>query len=69
MFSEKITEKIIYLIIIICVIYVVKPSVLFKANGKLRNYGVGVDSEGYKKTLYSFHLVIILIAIFLVYIL
>ena len=34
--------------------FYLKPLFLFKSNGKLREYGVGKDSEGYTKTLFNF---------------
>jgi hypothetical protein len=63
--SKSVKNKIPYLFGIIIIIYIIKPNILFKPNGKLRDYGVGYDNEGYKKTLYSFHYVILIIVLFL----
>lgn len=52
-----------YVVAITALLYALKPSVLFKPNGKPRVYGVGVDEEGYKKTLYTFQFAILIIAI------
>lgn len=68
MFSQQIIERIIYLSSIILILYILKPSLFFKSNGKVRNHGVGYDEEGYKKTLYSLHMIIIILAILFVYI-
>jgi hypothetical protein len=63
--SKSVKNKIPYLFGIIIIIYIIKPNILFKPNGKLRDYGVGYDNEGYKKTLYSFHYIILIIVLFL----
>jgi hypothetical protein len=42
-----------------------KPRLLYKPNGKPREYGIGHDHEGYKKTLYSLHFIVFVVAIFL----
>ena len=63
--SKSVKNKIPYLFGIIIIIYIVKPNILFKPNGKLRDHGLGYDSEGYKKTLYPFHFVILIIVLFL----
>ena len=47
-------------------LYLLKPSILFKPNGKPRLYGIGYDDEGYKKTLYTFQFIIIIIVVLLV---
>lgn len=63
--SEKVKNLIPYLIGVILIIYVLKPSIFFKPNGKTRNYGLGYDDEGYKKTLYTFQFAIIIIVLIL----
>lgn len=63
--SSDIQRKIIYLFCIIIIIYIYKPTILFKPNGKPRVYGIGYDYEGYKKTLYTFQFAIIIISLFL----
>jgi hypothetical protein len=62
--SKSVKNKIPYVFGIIIIIYIVKPNIIFKPNGKLRDYGIGYDSEGYKKTLYSFHFVILIVVLF-----
>jgi hypothetical protein len=42
-----------------------KPTLFFKPNGKPRQYGIGVDDEGYKKTLYTFQFAILILAVML----
>ena len=65
MFSEKVKKILPYLLGIIVAFYLIKPSISFKPNGQLRNYGFGYDSDGYKKTLYTMHTLIILLAVLL----
>ncbi len=65
--SEEIQKKIVYLFCIIVITYIVKPSILFKPNGKPRVYGIGYDYEGYKKTLYTFQFAIIIFSLFVNY--
>lgn len=66
--SEKVKMLIPYLIGIILIIYILKPNIFFKPNGKTRSYGLGFDDEGYKKTLYTFQSAIIIIALILYHI-
>jgi len=63
--SSEIQRKIIYLFCIIIIIYITKPTILFKPNGKPRIYGIGYDYEGYKKTLYTFQFAIIIFSLIL----
>jgi hypothetical protein len=63
--SEKVKMLIPYLIGIILIIYILKPTMFFKPNGKTRLYGLGYDEEGYKKTLYTFQFCIIIIVLIL----
>ena len=52
-------SKIFLIIGLILALFILKPNVIFKPNGKPREHGFGLDSEGYKKTLYTVHLVVI----------
>lgn len=63
--SDSTKKKIPYIIGFVIVIYSIKPLFFFKLNGKPRQYGIGVDEEGYNKTLYTFQFLIILFAILL----
>lgn len=65
MFSDKVKKILPYFLGIIVLFYIIKPSISFKPNGQLRNYGFGYDGDGYKKTLYTMHNIIILLAILL----
>lgn len=60
------SQKFFYLIIFILLIYILKVPIFFKPNGKAREYGIGLDNEGFSKTLYTFQFVIIIIALFIV---
>ena len=63
--SKQTINKIPYLLGMIIMIYILKPSILFKPNGKPRVYGIGYDEEGYKKTLYSMQFAIIILVVIL----
>ena len=65
MLSDKVKKILPYLLGTILIFYMVKPSISFKPNGQLRTYGFGYDSDGYKKTLYTMHNIIILLAVLL----
>lgn len=61
--SKRVRVIIPYLICIIILFYLIKPSISFKPSGQLRNYGIGVDTDGYKKTLFTMQNTIIFITI------
>jgi hypothetical protein len=55
-----------YIIGILIVLYMVKPPMLFKPTGKLREYGFNYGSDGHRKTLLlSMHNVIIFTTVLL----
>lgn len=57
-----------YVLLIVLILYVIKPTFIFKPNGKLREFGFGVDSEGYKKTVLNVHIILFgLISVLFVY--
>lgn len=60
------TQKIFYIVLFILGLHLVKLPIFFKPNGKPREYGIGIDNEGFSKTLYTFQFAIIIIALFLV---
>lgn len=49
-------------IFLVVLLFIIKPSIVFKPNDSIREYGVGVDDQGYKKTLFSVHFIIIIMA-------
>ncbi len=65
---NKFIRQLPFLLMAIVIIYIVKPNILFKPNGKPRDYGIGKDSEGYKKTLYTFQFSIIILALIINYV-
>jgi hypothetical protein len=65
MISESLRKIIPYLVGIIILLYIMKPSLSFKPSGQLREYGFGYDSNGYKKTLYTMQNITILITVIL----
>jgi hypothetical protein len=65
--SEKVARQIPYLLGFIIVLYIVKPNIFFKPNGKPRIYGIGHDEQGYKKTLYTFQFAILVLALLVYY--
>ncbi len=60
-FNNDVQTQVMYLLFFIIALFIIKPSIFFSANGKARQFGVGVDSEGYKKTLYTVHIAIIVV--------
>lgn len=61
--SATLQRQIVYLISIVVLLFITKPPIVFKPNGKPRLYGFGYDDEGYKKTLYTFQFIILIIAL------
>ena len=61
--SATLQRQIVYLISIVVLLFITKPPIVFKPNGKPRLYGFGYDDEGYKKTLYTFQFIIFIIAL------
>lgn len=61
--DKNILKYIPYLIFGILLYYFLKPSITFKLNGVQREYGIGYDSNGYKKTLITMNNVIILMVV------
>lgn len=63
--SNKIYKILPYLSIFILILYFSKINLIFKSNGQVRNFGVGYDADGDKKTLFTIHYIIICVTIFL----
>jgi hypothetical protein len=61
--STDVQNKIPYVIGIIIILYILKPNAIFKPSGEHREYGFGYDRDGYKRSIYSMHFVILLIVI------
>jgi hypothetical protein len=53
--------RIILVIGIVSFIYFTKPSIIFKENSEPRHYGLGTDSTGDKKTLFTMEVVIVIL--------
>ena len=58
-------NKIVILVGFIIVFYWVKPSITFKPDGKLREFGVGYSKDGYRKTFLTLFNIIVLLAFYL----
>lgn len=56
-----------YLIGLIIFVYLTKPQLFFKSNNQPREYGIGTDNDGYKKTLYTFQFFVLISAILIFY--
>lgn len=63
--SGTLQKQIVYVVLIVISLYLMKPTVIFKPNGKPRVYGFGYDDEGYKRTLYTFQFVILILVLLL----
>uniref|UniRef100_A0A6C0DZL8 Uncharacterized protein n=1 Tax=viral metagenome TaxID=1070528 RepID=A0A6C0DZL8_9ZZZZ len=57
--------KIFYFLFILVLIYAFKPLLFFTPDGSQRQYGMGFDDKGYKKTLYSINHAIVIIVFML----
>lgn len=66
-FNAKTQTALPLVIFFILFIYSIKPNMLFKPNGKLREFGLFYDNEGYKKTLYNFQFILIIFVILIYY--
>lgn len=66
-YSEKVENAIPFIFFFILIIYSLKPNILFKPNGKLREFGLFYDNEGYKKTLYNFQFMLFVFIIIIYY--
>ena len=58
-------KTLIYVVCIISFVFYLKPRLFFLENGVLRDYGVSYDQEGNKKTLFNFHLFILVSSVFI----
>lgn len=57
-------NKQIYLVILmVLLIYLTKPNLIYKPDGKLREYGAGYDKNGYKKTFFTLPITITIVVI------
>jgi hypothetical protein len=57
--NSKLLRKLAFLALLIVFVFQIQPAFLFKPNGKPREYGFGMDSEGYKKTVLNLHFFIL----------
>jgi hypothetical protein len=63
--SDKLQSKLVSLISFIVVFYLIKPSITFKPDGTLREFGVGYSKDGYRKTFLTLLNIIILLSFYL----
>lgn len=57
--SDRLMQSIMYFLVAMLLLFYFKPGFLFKPNGKPREHGFGMDSQGYKKTLFSLQTIVI----------
>lgn len=55
--------RILLLILMIILVNLIKPGLIYKPNGKPREFGVGISDDKYKKTLFTLPVVITMLAI------
>lgn len=60
--SDNVKNAIPVFFIILLVIYSLKPSLLFNSDGKLKVHGIGRNSDGTKKTVFSMNNLVIILA-------
>ena len=67
MISKKTSTLLPIVLFFILIIYILKPNIIFKPNGKIRQFGLFYDNEGYKKTLYNLQFLLVIFIILLWY--
>ena len=67
MLNPKISKVSLYLIGIIIMLYITKPAILFKPNGRIREYGFNYGKDGFKRTLFTMHTIVV-VSVVLLYI-
>jgi hypothetical protein len=65
MLSEKFQSKLVTLVSFIVIYYLVKPSLTFKPDGTLREFGVGYSKDGFRKTFLTLLNIILLLSVYL----
>jgi hypothetical protein len=63
---KNITNKILYFIFFSSIIFFFKPSFIFKNDNTFREFGIGIDKNGYKKTLFNIFIINLIFIVFLV---
>lgn len=63
--SPKISKVTLYLIGIIIMLYITKPAILFKPNGRIREYGFNHGKDGSKRTLFTMHTIVVVSVVLL----
>ena len=59
-------SQIVTLVGFIIIFYIIKPSITFKPDGKLREFGVGYSKDGYRKTFLTLFNIIMLLTFYLI---
>ena len=59
-------SQIVTLVGFIIIFYLIKPSITFKPDGKLREFGVGYSKDGYRKTFLTLFNIIMLLTFYLI---
>lgn len=63
--SNNLQNKIVTLISFTVIFYLIKPSITFKPDGKLREFGVGYSKDGYRKTFLTLFNIILVLIVYL----
>lgn len=63
--NEKTKNMIPVYILLIVSLFYFKPTMVFRPDGKPREYGFGIDSGNQKRTLFNLHFIILIIAVIL----
>lgn len=56
-------DDFIYTILFVIFLFTIKPNLIFKPNGQPRIFGLGFDTDGYKKTLFNVQVIIVVFSI------
>lgn len=65
---KNIQNKILYFIFFSTIIFFLKPNFLFKDENTFREFGIGVDRDGFKKTLFNIFVINLIFIVLLTYV-
>lgn len=65
---KNITNKILYFIFFSIIVFILKPSFIFKNDNSFREFGVGIDRDGHKKTLFNIFVLNLIVIVLLTFV-
>jgi hypothetical protein len=61
--NSRVLYSLLFYVMAIMLIIVAKPDLMFSSNGEIKSFGVGVKHNGEPKTIFSFGVFVIVLAI------